>query len=71
MLANAARDEQEGDLMNASYQTMTDLVQCACSDSNTIIFQLLVPVLQLLEQTLNPQNAEKAIQQQDLLCGLI
>lgn len=76
LLANAARDdslEGNSDLMNASYQTMTDLVQCACTDSNEIIFQLLVPILQLLEQTLNPQNIspEVAIRHQDLLCGLI
>ena len=59
--------------MQASYTTMTSLVENACSSSTEVIYQLLIPALQTLEQSLNQQTVspEKAKNMQDLLCGLI
>jgi len=56
LLTNTTREDYQGtgiDLMQASYMTMTSMVQNACSDSNEVINQLLIPVLQTLEQSLN------------------
>lgn len=52
---------------------MTTLVQNSCSDSNSIIYELMIPTLQQLEQTLDTSvmGLEKANHMQDLLCGLL
>jgi len=49
---NTQRDDFQGsgiDLTQASYVSMTTLVQNSCSSSNDIIYQLMIPILQRLE----------------------
>lgn len=52
---------------------MTTLVQHSCSSSVSVIQQMLLPILQKLEETLNPGvvGAEAAQHLQDCLCGLL
>ena len=59
--------------MQASYTTMTTLVENACSSSSDVIYELLFPALNALEQSLSQQSMspDKAKNLQDLLCGLI
>lgn len=63
-MQNTTRDDFVGtgvDLTQSSYVAMTAFVQHSCSDSNDAIYQLMIPMLQTLEQTLNPNiGAEKA-----------
>jgi len=52
---NAVREDYHSagvDLMQASYMTMTAMVQSACSSSEEVVYNLLVPALQVLESTL-------------------
>ena len=73
---NTQRDDFQGsgiDLVQGSYVAMTTLVQNSCTASNDIIYQLMIPILQRLEGTLNLNNMsiDKANHLQDLLCGLL
>ena len=76
LMQNTLREDYAGtgvDLAQASYVAMTTLVQNSCSDSNDVIYQLMIPTLQTLEQTLDTaaMGLEKANHMQDLLCGLL
>lgn len=76
LMQNSQREDYAGtgvDLVQASYVAMTSLVQNSCSDSNDVIYELMIPILQTLEQTLNlnVMSLEKANHMQDALCGLI
>ncbi len=76
LMENSAREDFAGtgvDLIQASYVTITTMVQNSCQESITIIYQLMIPILQKLEGTLNVEaiGAEKAAHMQDLLCGVL
>lgn len=76
MVVNAQREDFQGtgvDLSQASYVALTALVQGGCSASNDVVYQLMVEILKMLEQTLNPalMNITKANHLQDCLCGLL
>jgi hypothetical protein len=58
-------------LQAASYSAMTTMVQNACSDSTDIIFDLLVPALQSLEQTTQQPKNDASMQFQEQLCCLL
>ena len=65
LIENTSREDFTGsgiDLTQASYVSMTTLVQASCSSSNDVIYALMIPILQKLEQTLNLQqmSQEKA-----------
>ena len=53
--------------------TMTTIIQCCCSDSFDLVYQLMLPTLQALEQTVKSpeQTGDRLRRQQDLLCGLL
>lgn len=74
---NTTRDDFVGtgiDLMQASFVTITTMVQNSTTGSIPTIYQLMVPILQKLEQTVNSEMAagqEKASTMQDLLCGCL
>lgn len=62
---NTMREDYQGsgvDLLQASYVTITTMVQNSCTESTNIIYQLMIPILQKLEQTLNPEvfSSDKA-----------
>lgn len=61
------------DLQQASYMTMTTLIQHSCSDSYDVVYQILIPTLQELEQTVaSPKYTGDRLRRfQDLLCGLL
>lgn len=70
------RDDTQGtgvDLQQASYNTITSLIQNSCSGSAQITFQLLVPILKTLENSLAPElkGNERNNDLQDLLCGVL
>lgn len=73
--ANGSRSDFQGsgvDLTLTSYVTMTTVVQSSCEATNDITYELLIPTLQKLESTLDPElSTERAAYQQDLLCGLV
>jgi len=53
--------------------TMTTVIQHCCAESHDLVYNLILPALQALEETVkSPQTTgEKLKTQQDLLCGLI
>lgn len=76
LFLNAKREdgiEQGINLAQSSYIALTSVVQNSCVQSVNESFQLLIVVLQELEKTLTPNamGHERAVQLQDLLCGLV
>jgi hypothetical protein len=60
--------------MQASFVTITTMVQNSTTNSIPTIYELMIPVLQKLEQTVNADQAaglDKASTLQDLLCGCL
>lgn len=53
--------------------TMTTIIQHCCSDSYDLVYQLMIPTLQTLEQTVKSpqQTGDRLRRLQDLLCGLL
>lgn len=79
---NAGRDQATAetsvsatgvDLQQASYMTMTTLVQHCCTNSYDLVYQLMFATLQHLEQSVkSPQLSGDGLRRlQDLLCGLL
>jgi hypothetical protein len=74
LLENSQRTDYNAadvNLQAASYSAMTTMVQNACSDSTDIIFDLLVPALQSLEQTTQQPKNDASMQFQEHLCCLL
>lgn len=71
--AEAAASSSGVDLQQASYMTVTALIQHCCSDSHDLVYQLMIPTLQALEGTVkSPQHTGDRLRRlQDLLCGLL
>ena len=71
--AEASVSSSGVDLQQASYMTMTTLIQHCCSDSYDFVYQLMIPTLQALEQTVKSpqQTGDRLRRLQDLLCGLL
>lgn len=76
LILNAEREDYQGtgvDLTQASYVTMTTMIQNSCSNSVPIINMMLIPILQKIEATLDSSKVsqEKAQHLQDCFCGLL
>jgi hypothetical protein len=76
LVENAYRTDYEGtsaDLALASFTALSSLCENAAPDSYIVLFDMLNPVLQLISDTLNPNNfGEKKVKElQDYLSGLL
>lgn len=73
--ANGNRTDFQGtgvDLTLTSYVAMTTVVQSSSETTDEITYELLIPTLQKLESSLDPElSPERAAYLQDLLCGLV
>ena len=68
LLDNSGRDDFEGtnnNLIQSSYSALISLCQHSCKNSSNSIHQMLIPMLQLLEQTVsNPQGSASRVKDQ-------
>lgn len=76
LIENSERTDCEGTQFNlvlASYQGLISLTQHCCLNSHPALFQMLLPICNMLEQTIsNPVGDSKRVKdQQDMLCGMI
>ena len=55
-MENAYRTDYEGssvDLALASFTALSSLCENSCGGSNDVLYNMLIPILQLIEQTLD------------------
>ena len=78
-MVNATRDQGTDessssiDLQQASYMTMTELVQTSKANSFDLVYQLMFATLQHLEESVKTPTlkGDSLRRLQDLLCGLL
>lgn len=76
LIENSQRTDCDGTQFNlilASYQGLISISQHCCSESHSSLFQMLLPICNMLEQTISaPVGDSKRVKdQQDMLCGMI
>lgn len=76
LIENAYRTDSEGssvDLTLASFSALSSLCEKAGHSSNDVLYNMLVPTLQLIEQTLQPEKIgdKKSQELQNYLAGLL
>ena len=57
LIENAYRTDCEGsasDLALASFTALSALCEASGQDSNDVLYSMLIPILQLIEQTIDP-----------------
>ena len=78
LIKNAYRPDHSQcsvDLALASFTAISELCENSCDNSSDALYNFLIPILQLLEQTSNPElftfGEEKAKEFQDYLSGVL